>query len=226
MKKAIFFDLFFTLINPQYLDGNENEYDVVGLSSFEWEEYAENDTLYKERAKGNVKTEMEIIDKIVGIIPNELNERQKQEILKRREKRMRRALLCVDVKILDTLRKVRDKGIKIGLISNADLIDSKYWSKSPLSDFFDIIIFSCDVGILKPEIEIYRMAMDKLHMTPEESVFVGDGGSDEIFGAKAAGMTTIFAEHLVCKSEGKKEKILKYTDYHIHEFDELLKYID
>lgn len=223
MIKAVFFDLFFTLIDPKYSD--VNEYDVVGISAMEWEKYAEDDVLYHERALGKVRTEKEIIHRIVEIMPYDLNESQKSEILRRREERMKRALYSVDNKILDTLKKIHDKGIKIGLISNADIIDSKHWNKSPLAKLFDAAIFSCNVGLLKPEPEIYKLAMDMLGTEPEASIFIGDGGSDELYGAKRAGMKTVFTEYLECKSSDKIEKIKLYADYHIASFDELLKYI-
>ena len=85
MIKAIFFDLFFTLVYPCYLD--ENEYNVIGISSSEWEKYAENRMLYNERAKGKIKTEREIIDKIVNSTPYILTDEQKQSILQKREER-------------------------------------------------------------------------------------------------------------------------------------------
>jgi haloacid dehalogenase superfamily, subfamily IA, variant 3 with third motif having DD or ED/haloacid dehalogenase superfamily, subfamily IA, variant 1 with third motif having Dx(3-4)D or Dx(3-4)E len=224
MTKAIFFDLFFTLIYPIYTE--INEYDVIGISASEWEKYAENDALYYERAIGKVNTEKEIIDKIVDIMPYQLKESQKQEILQRREERMKSALFSVDDKIIYTLMKVQDMGIKIGLISNADMIDSKHWAKSPLSQFFDVTIFSCNVGLLKPNVEIYRLAMGKLGITPDESIFVGDGGSDELYGAKIAGMKTVLTEYLVRKPEDIIKNIQLYTDYHIYRFDDLLKYIE
>jgi putative hydrolase of the HAD superfamily len=68
--------------------------------------------------------------------------------------------------------------------------------------------------------------MDKLQVTSEDCIFVGDGGSDELYGAKKAGMKTIFTEYIERKSEDKIEQIRKYTDYHINSFDELLKYVD
>ncbi len=52
MVKAIFFDLFFTLIYPEY--SIINEYGVVGISAIEWEKYAEDNILYSERALGKV----------------------------------------------------------------------------------------------------------------------------------------------------------------------------
>lgn len=118
---------------------------------------------------------------------------------------MKRALLSIDNKVLEVLGRIREKGIKIGLISNADIIDIKYWNDSPLSTFFDSVIFSCDVGIMKPETEIYQLAMKSLNVKPEESIFIGDGGSNELFGARRAGMKTIFSEYLDCKSNIQKE---------------------
>ncbi|WP_310603974.1 HAD family hydrolase [Anaerosporobacter sp.] len=219
MIKAIFFDLFFTLIYPQYV--NENEYDVIGISADEWERYAEDTGLYNERARGNVKDEKEIIDKIANIMPYELTEEQKQAILSRREERMKRALLTVDRKILEFLEKLQTSDIKIGLISNADLIDSKYWNESPLAKFFDIAVFSCVVGMLKPEVGIYNLSMKKLDVLPEESVFVGDGGSNELYGAKMAGMKTVFTEYLETKSVEQREKIMMYADCHVNSFEEI-----
>ncbi len=224
MTKAVFFDLFFTLIYPSY--SIENEYDIIGISSSEWESYAENNILYDERAKGKIRNEREIIDRIVNIMPYKVTEDQKRKILLKREERMKRTLLSVDNKILEILGRVREKGVKIGLISNADIIDIKYWNDSPLSAFFDSVIFSCDVGILKPETEIYQLAMKRLNVKPEESIFIGDGGSNELFGARRAGMKTIFSEYLDCKSKIQKEMITKYSDYHIESFDDILKYID
>ena len=51
---VIFFDLFFTLITPQYNDFR-NENDVLGISKDEWEKYAEDGELYLERATGREK---------------------------------------------------------------------------------------------------------------------------------------------------------------------------
>lgn len=223
MIKAVFFDLFFTLVYPAY--SHINEYDIIGISPVEWEKYAEDDSLYHERALGRVKTEKEIIDHIVTIMPYDLNRYQTEQLLQRREERMKRALLTIDDTIMDTLKKLHKKEIKLGLISNADLIDSKYWNQSPLSPLFDTAIFSCNVGMLKPDPQIYQLAMEESEVKPKESIFIGDGGSDELSGAKCAGMTTIFTEYLESKSTEKKERIKQYADYHIEVFSDLLKYV-
>ena len=224
MIKAIYFDLFFTLIIPAY-DKENSEFDIVNLSMYEWEKYAENEYLYQERALGFVKSEMEIIEKIVANIPFEISEAQKEKVLIAREKRMKTALKSVSENIKDVLKVLKSKNIKIGLISNADIIDCKYWKQSRIASFFDDAIFSCNVGFLKPDKRIYELAMQHLNVLPSECLFVGDGGSKELYGAKAVGMKTVFTEALDIKSTEKRNSIMEDADYHIKDFAEILNYI-
>lgn len=221
MIRAIFFDLFFTLITPNY-DETNNEYSLLDLTREEWEEYAEEASLYAERALGHVENEMEIIEKIVAEIPFEISEEQKEELLCLREERMKKALTEVPDSILNTLASIKRMGIKIGLISNADFIDKKYWNESVLRPFFDDAIFSCDVGILKPDSSIYTLAMERLGVSPNESFFVGDGGSNELEGAKRVGMKTVFTEALEKKEGEKRVHIRKNADYCVKQFEEIL----
>lgn len=224
MIKAICFDLFFTLIIPSYEKEN-NEYDILGLSAEEWERYAENASLYRERALGYVKSEREIIEKITASMPCEISDEQKQSLLKARENRMKNALQNVPDEITGAIKVLKAKGKQIGLISNADRIDCKYWEKSKLFPFFDDAVFSCEAGLLKPDRRIYELAMRRLGVRPGECVFVGDGGSDELRGAKEAGMKTVFTEALEAKSDKSRKHILQYSDYHIRNFAELAVWI-
>ncbi len=222
MIKAVFFDLFFTLIYPQYFTG-KNEYDVVGISAEEWEHYAENSDLYKERALGEIKDEREIIDRIIYSMPYKISEKQMIEILNLRQARMQKALFEVDEKILHTIREIHEKDIKTCLISNADVIDCKYWTQSPLASFFDEAVFSCDVGMMKPDLKIYEYALSRLNVKADESLFIGDGGSDELAGARRVGMKTVLTEYLDKKEDEKSEILLREADYYIKQFDELTK---
>ncbi len=46
--------------------------------------------------------------------------------------------------------------------------------KYPLRELFDYLFFSCDVGMRKPEKEIFYFALDKMNLRPEETVFIDD----------------------------------------------------
>ena len=50
---------------------------------------------------------------------------------------------------------------------------------------------------MKPEKEIYELSLRQLSVSPAESVFVGDGGSNELEGARKAGMTTIMIPGII-----------------------------
>jgi len=218
--EAIFFDLFFTLIIPKYhLQHNEN--DVLGLSVEEWELYAENDKVYKRRAMGNVNSAEEIINEIVESMPLSVSEVQKEKLIALRKERMKNALINVDFEIVETIQKLHDNGIKICLISNADIIDAMYWAESPLYKLFDDAIFSYEVKCLKPNSDIYDIAIQRMHVNPEKCVFVGDGGSNELLGARRAGMKTVFTEYLDIKEPNERKKIMEVSDYHIMYFTEL-----
>lgn len=78
MKTAgcCFFDLFFTLIKPEYYpDMSENE--VLGLGIGEWESYAEDKALYLKRAGGLVTEESKIIEDITRLLPMQVSPFQK-----------------------------------------------------------------------------------------------------------------------------------------------------
>lgn len=225
MMKAIFFDLFFTLITPDY-DEKDNEYSLLGITKEEWEKYVEDESLYNERALGIVSSEREIIEKVATKLPFEVSMENKDKLLRLREERIKKALTSVPSDILNTLMELKRKGLKIGLISNADLIDKKHWNSSVLRPFFDDAVFSCDVGFLKPDLSIYRLALKRMGVLPRESIFVGDGGSNELEGAKRVGMKTVFTEALERKEGEKRVQIKKNADYCVTQFEEILDCFD
>jgi putative hydrolase of the HAD superfamily len=79
----------------------------------------------------------------------------------------------IDRNILNFLRSLRPTH-KTGLISNnwSDLRD--YLVREKIIDAFDHIIISAEVGVAKPEPEIYRIALEQAGVRPEEAVFVDD----------------------------------------------------
>lgn len=159
--EVVFFDLFFTLITPQYNEF-QNENDVLGITKEEWEKYAEDDGLYLERATGRETNPQKIIERIVKKIGITVSENQINEILKLKEDRFKKSLIDVDYKIINALLDIKKSGKKLCLISNADIIDVMYWKESPLNDLFNERIFSYEVGYLKPQSEIYKIALKNI----------------------------------------------------------------
>jgi len=95
--------------------------------------------------------------------------------------------------VIQALEHIRDKGIKTGLITNVRPEEGAAWEGCRLSPLFDEVVFSCKVGSVKPEPQIYHIACSNLGVTPKQSLFIGDGGHDELSGASEIGMTPYWA---------------------------------
>ena len=74
---------------------------------------------------------------------------------------------------------------------------------------------------MKPNSAIYDIAFQRMNGNAKKSVFVGDGGSDELLGARRAGMKTVFTEYLDTKEPYKRKMIMEVSDHHIMHFAEL-----
>lgn len=96
--------------------------------------------------------------------------------------------LNIDNEIINTLHLLKNMNIKLGLISNCALEEVEGWAQSPLADIFDSIIFSFEVKYAKPNPQIYLKACEALQVAPQDSIFIGDGGSNELQGAADVGM--------------------------------------
>lgn len=221
MTRAIFFDLFYTLILPKRKD-EESEFAALGVPKKEWSSRAEDETLYCNRAVGKVKTGEQIIAAIVDTLPFKVDARTRKLVLERREQWVKEALCNIPSQLPPILTELKGRGLKLSLISNADAIDKKFWQLSPLASYFDDVIFSCDVGVMKPSAEIYQLAMRRLDVRSEQSIFVGDGGFNELQGAKNVGMTTVFSECLKRKPVAERERFTAQADFHITAFTQLL----
>jgi len=91
----------------------------------------------------------------------------------------------------DVLARLRDRGVRIGLITVCSEEVPAAWPETELAGLFDAETFSSACGLMKPEPEIYLTTLRALGVEPAESLFVGDGANDELGGAARVGMTPV-----------------------------------
>ncbi|GHJ56944.1 hypothetical protein Nm8I071_62510 [Nonomuraea sp. TT08I-71] len=103
----------------------------------------------------------------------------------------RRLLSRVRPETVAVLDALRADGHPIGLVSNATAETAEAWTSTDLARWFDVAVFSSDVGLAKPDPAIYRLAAERLGVAPTDCVFVGDGADGELAGAAAVGMTVV-----------------------------------
>ncbi|MCW4017604.1 MAG: HAD family hydrolase [Candidatus Bathyarchaeota archaeon] len=83
---------------------------------------------------------------------------------------------------------------KLGLVSNftyAPVVHNSL-KKLGISRYFDVVVVSGDCGWRKPHKQIFEDALQQLDVRAEETIFIGDSPLEDIKGAAAAGMKTVF----------------------------------
>jgi putative hydrolase of the HAD superfamily len=97
---------------------------------------------------------------------------------------------------IEMLEMVRSKGYAIGLVSdvawglpsNYPQRDMRYFQ---LTDYFDDMVFSTDVGLRKPHPKMFKIALSNLGADADSSVFVGNSLQCDVKGALGVGMTAV-----------------------------------
>jgi putative hydrolase of the HAD superfamily len=92
---------------------------------------------------------------------------------------------------VETLRRLREDGQRVGLITVCSEDVETLWPESAFAGLFDAEIFSSRIGVSKPDPRIYLACCEELGVEPREAVFVGDGANDELEGARRVGMRAI-----------------------------------
>jgi epoxide hydrolase-like predicted phosphatase len=93
-----------------------------------------------------------------------------------------------DETMVDALRRARAQGVRTGLISNSMGVDR--YDRSTFPELFDGVVISGDVGMHKPQPEIFLLGAKRAGLAPEECVFVDDLRQN-CEGAEAVGMTAV-----------------------------------
>jgi putative hydrolase of the HAD superfamily len=120
------------------------------------------------------------------------------------------------------LKELRTRGFRLGMLSNLEPFQRPWIKELELEPRFDEIVLSCEVGLLKPEPEIYLLAAKKLAVTPEECVFVGDGMFNELGGARAAGLTPVRIDRAI---RAEIEEPDEDFDFRVSNLAELLAWL-
>jgi putative hydrolase of the HAD superfamily len=90
-----------------------------------------------------------------------------------------------------TLRRLKEAGFPVGVVSDCTHELPECWPELPVAPLVDTVVFSVEMGKRKPHPSLYRAACAGLGVAPAEVVYVGDGGSNELTGARAVGMSAV-----------------------------------
>jgi len=124
-------------------------------------------------------------------------------------------------KVKQTLKKLKKRGLKLAIVTDAPKLKAYQRIISlGIDDYFDFVIGKEDTGMEKASLEPLKLAAEKLSLKPEEILLVGDSIERDIEPAKKLGMKTALAKY----GQEKKEK--GKADFKIEKIEDLLKIIN
>jgi putative hydrolase of the HAD superfamily len=180
--RAVIFDLWDTLVDWPAEDWHvmkQTLADRMGVEPARFDELWEE--TYWRRQTSPIRTAFEAM----GVEPEAMDE------LVALRAAFTRAGLRPRAGAVETLRTLRERGFRLGLISVCSEEVPLLWEETEFAGLFDSTVFSASCGLRKPDPEIYFLACRELEVEPHEALFVGDGANDELAGAERVGMSAV-----------------------------------
>ncbi|UCB43124.1 MAG: HAD family hydrolase [Dehalococcoidales bacterium] len=189
---AVIFDLFGTLIDnfsdEEYRKVLAEMASVLSAPSDDFENLWLG--LFEERVTGVLESPVGAI----GCVCQKLNVRPDNAQIENAARirfDMSRRVMKLRQDAVKVLSHLKTEGYKTGLISDCSYETTVVWEDLPLAPLIDVAVFSCLVGIKKPDARIYHLATEQLEVRPEDCLYVGDGSSQELTGATRVGMSPV-----------------------------------
>jgi putative hydrolase of the HAD superfamily len=218
--QAVIFDLFHTLTSLEVSQApGRPTCEILGIDRERWNELWMSDP--DDYVLGGPDITVPI-----GRIARQLNPRvtdgQIHAAAEARYARFRHALTNIELETRDGLARLRRMGFRLGMISNCGEDEIRPWPESPLAGLLDDAVFSCRVRLKKPDRRIYELAAHRLNALPAACLFVGNGGSDELAGARRAGMTAVLlTRHLEVIKPGRIAEVAPDADWQVRTVSDL-----
>lgn len=189
MARVVVFDLWYTLISPNdHRETGTRSIDVIPSTlELDPDAFAR---FWAERLPEHERSPRLVLDSIVEFAAGQgraLTDDERARVDLAYGAAHDEALRSPRTDVLDALAALATDGVRMGLLSNAHEREVRGWDASLLSRTFDVACFSCHIGAMKPDPEAFACVLDRLGVLASDAVFVGDGASDELAGAKAAG---------------------------------------
>jgi putative hydrolase of the HAD superfamily len=110
------------------------------------------------------------------------------------------------------LRRLKDGGVRMGLISNSHRCLASFQSHFELDGLIAVTVSSSEHGFMKPHPRIFHAALDLMRVSPDEAVMVGDSLAHDIAGARQAGMRGILIARGGAPMAGSDVEVVRSLD--------------
>jgi putative hydrolase of the HAD superfamily len=151
---------------------------------------AELDRSFRVRARGGFGPQADALRRVTRRAGGRPSERRIAVALSARS-----AAVRADTRLrpdaVPVLAALRDGGLLTGVVSDCGPELPLFLSTLPVAPLLSTCVYSVEVGACKPHPRMYLTACARLGVEPVECLYIGDGGSRELSGARAVGMTAV-----------------------------------
>jgi HAD superfamily hydrolase (TIGR01509 family) len=189
MTRAVLFDLYETLVthyDPNWVPPVRSIAERLGVEGAVYREHWPQ--LKRAWQTGEIEHYEEALARVCEVAGRKADTSILAELAQEYRATTARVFEEVAPEITEMLATLKRYGLVLGVVTNASDLDAEPWSGSALAPYFDDFVASQQVGMSKPDRKIYELACYRLETEPQQTVFVGDGGSNELSGAARTGM--------------------------------------
>ena len=186
--RAIIFDLFGTLVDDFASSAGQMNLDLATTLAVPYETFIQ---LWRQttdmRILGAFQTVEASIEHVCGVMGAQVRPEQTARAVEIRLKFTREALKPRPDAVA-TLAELKNKGYKIGLVSNCSIEIPIVWPETEFAELFDGTVFSSRERIKKPALQIYHLACERVVVAPDDCLYVADGENHELSAAAKVGL--------------------------------------
>ena len=126
-----------------------------------------------------------------------------------------------------TVAALRDRGLLVACVTNgASEIQREKLRRSGAEPWFDVALVSGEEGVGKPDPELLRLACDRLGVSADEAIYVGNSPTRDIACAEAAGMRSVLVWRDEEPPESSRLPPPRAVERIVYEVHGLLGYVD
>ena len=223
---AVIFDLWGTLVpglnRADYLQSVCTTAEALGVDPEAFRELWTGDNLQRLRDQGSFPSKREAMAwacEQLGSAPSD------EQLQRAADIRLdyTRVGLAPRSDVGETLVDLREKGLRLGMMSACSADTAIVWPTLSLSELFDVALLSCEVGLTKPDPNFYAMMFERLGVPADRCLYVGDGAGDELGGAEREGAHPVLIN---APGEDHPELASPFTGPRISRISEVLRIIE
>jgi putative hydrolase of the HAD superfamily len=189
---AVVFDFFGTLtpVSPPQIwaDNSAQLADALGVPAAALLQAL--DETFPERISGDFGDVWQTLAILAARLGAHLGDGQLDRAVQIRRE-MQESMFTFRPEAVPVLRRLREQGLRIGLVSDCTTELPDAWPRLPVAALVDAPVFSCVERTRKPDPRLFHKVAADLTVAPAQCLYIGDGGGRELTGATEVGMRAV-----------------------------------